>query len=105
MNKELWQERMGKDGTHYVHSMRTGHTYWIEVIDEKQDPRPTWGDLSANGKEVSTKAYASKTRRGIHPSESAITEENGFKNIQVIPKGSPYSAIEELDSKYPTLER
>ena len=48
--------------------------------------------------------YGNKYRGSVTEKESVITEENGFKNIQFVDRGSPYHVIEQMDAKYPDKE-
>lgn len=89
-----------KTGRHYVHSKRTGKTYFIEpIIPSKKYKGKTWGDIDpASGKVTGT--YGEKYTGAITEEDSIITEENGFTNIEYV-KGSPYYRIEQLDATYP----
>ena len=87
-------------GRFVVHSFRTGKKYYVEPIEGKT---VKWGDLNPATGQVEGN-YGSKYRGGIKAKDSLITEENGFSNIQLLPPGhSPAAMIEELDSKYPTI--
>ena len=88
-------------GKHIVYSQRTGKRYFIEVIGGGHS---AWGDLDPVTKKY-TGNYGSKFTGSVKPKESVITEENGFKNIEIIEGGSPYGCIEQMDAKYPTIER
>jgi len=88
-------ENRDHTGRFYVKSLRTGKTYYVEPLDVGE--RRSFGDINpATGKVEGS--YGTKYKGAIHPSESLITEENGFDNITVLPAGkSPYARIEELD--------
>ena len=99
-----WREKIGENGTHWVISQRTGKVYVVEPIkpSEKYKGKP-WGDEDpATGK--LTGSYGVKHEGAITADNSVITEENGFKNIQIV-QGSPYYQIELIDAQYPTINR
>lgn len=85
-------------GRHMIVSFRTGKRYVIEPIAGN---KVKWGDLNpATGKVEGS--YGEKYPGAIAEKDSLITEENGFKNIQMFEPGqSPYAAIEALDATYP----
>jgi len=87
-------------GRHIVFSMRTGRKYYIEPIGEV---RSGWGDIDPATKKT-TGSYGKKYKGSVSEKESLITEENGFKNIQLVERGSPYELIEAMDAKYPDKE-
>lgn len=88
-------ENTEESGRFIVYSPKTGITYYIEPLDEGSKVR--WGDLDPGTKTL-TGDYGSKYKGSIKASESLITEENGFKNIQVLEAGvSPYAEIERID--------
>lgn len=65
--------------------------YTVEPIETSRPPR--WGDLDPSGKEL-LGSYGTKHRGGVSPSESVVTEENGFDNIVTLPPGvSPQAWI------------
>ena len=80
-------------------SIRTGKRYYIEAIG---NGRSDWGDVDPVTKQT-TGNYGDKYTGSIKESESVITKENGFSNIISIDGGSPYSIIDELDKKYPSI--
>ena len=90
-------------GRFLVTSVRTGKTYAVEPVG---DPHVKWGsvdpsDSGEKGKLMHKKGDG-KYRGSIDPEDSLITEQNGFRNIQMLDPGtSPHAAIEALDSKYP----
>jgi hypothetical protein len=92
-----------KTGRHVVKSFRTGKVYYIEPIESEHTPK--WGDVNpATGKVEGS--YGDKYNGGVKEKDSLITKENGFDDIRYSGiGGSPYSVIEEMDSKYPTIER
>ena len=100
-----WKEKIGKDGRHTVYSFRTGKTYMIEPIKPNAKYKGEgWGDQDPVSGKL-TGDYGVKYEGAITADDSIITEENGFTNIEVIEKGSPYWRIEQLDSQYPTLDK
>jgi len=86
-------------GRFTVTSARTGKTYAVEPIG---NVKTGWGSIDpATGKLMNKKGH-DKYRGAIDAEDSLITEENGFKNIQMLDVGaSPFHAIEVLDAKYP----
>lgn len=91
-----------KTGRIMVKSERTRKVYFVEPMDKNGKPA-NWGDINPATKFVEG-SYGKKYKGCIHPDESIITEENGFKNIQILDIGeSPFSAIERLDSQYPSI--
>lgn len=86
-------------GRFIVTSVRTGKSYAIEPIG---DPHTVWGSIDPATKTLDNKKGFKKYRGSIEEKDSLITEENGFKNIQVLPPGtSPLAAVEFVDSQYP----
>ena len=99
-----WRKPVGKNGTHYVHSFRTGKTYVVEPIKPNATYKGKgWGDQDpASGKVTGN--YGNKHNGAITADQSVITPENGFKNIQLIKRGSPYWAIQKIDIQYPNKQ-
>jgi hypothetical protein len=91
-------------GRFTVTSSRTGKTYAVEPMEANGRVDTDWGSIDpATGKLMNKKGH-DKYRGAISPKDSLITEENGFKNIQILDPGtSPLHAIELLDAQYPTL--
>lgn len=86
---------MSKTGRFYV-TTKEGRTFCVEPIDEHAGRGSKWGDIDPSTKKV-TGHYGEKHPGAIHPDESIITEENGFKNIVMLPPGtSPMGYIEQL---------
>jgi len=86
-------------GRFIVTSTRTGKTYAVEPIGIF---KTRWGDMDPATKKMTGK-YGKKYKGSVDEDESLITEENGFKNIQMLDPGvSPLAAIESLDAKYPS---
>ncbi len=87
-------------GRFVVTSARTGKTYAVEPIVGAHTPK--WGSIDPATGDLMHKKGDGKYKGGINASESLITEENGFKNIQLLDIGtSPLNAIDVLDAKYP----
>lgn len=90
-------------GKHIVTSFRTGKKYYVEPIGDGR--MADWGSFNPSTGNIENKKGAGKHSGSISEKDSVITEENGFKNIQFIEGGSPYWMIEQMDAKYPTVER
>ncbi len=87
-------------GRFVVTSARTGKTYAVEPIVGAHTPK--WGSIDPATGDLMHKKGDGKYKGGINANESLITEENGFKNIQLLDIGtSPLNAIDVLDAKYP----
>ncbi|MCC6371908.1 MAG: hypothetical protein IT236_12955 [Bacteroidia bacterium] len=90
-------------GRFIVESYRTGKKYFVEVIEDERTPQ--WGDVNPVTKKVEGN-YGGKYRGGISEKESLLTPENGFTKVHYSGVGaSPFSVIDELDAKLPTLEK
>jgi hypothetical protein len=86
-------------GRFLVTSKRTGRTYAIEPILGAHTPE--WGDMDPVTKKLTGK-YGKKYTGAIKPTDSLITEENGFTNIRMLDPGtSPIAAVEYVDDQYP----
>jgi len=86
-------------GRFIIHSARTGKTYAVEPMG---NVKTEWGSIDPATGNLMNKKGHDKYRGSIDPKDSLITEENGFKNIQILDIGtSPFHAIDLLDSKYP----
>ncbi len=76
-----------------------GRTFCVEPIDSTMGKQVLWGDLNPATKTLEG-SYGNKNVGSVHPSESIITEDNGFTNIDLLPAGvSPISYIEEMVKK------
>ena len=86
-------------GRFIVKSFRTGKTYYVEPIG---NTRPAdWGSYNPSTGNIEHKKGYDKYSGAISENESLITKENGFENIVYSGIGvSPYSIIDEMDSKY-----
>ena len=85
-------------GRFIVKSKKTGKTYFVETIDG--DERTTWGDYNPETKTFETSNYG-KYKGSIKPTESLITEENGFEKIHTLKIGeSPLDYIDRIDEEY-----
>jgi len=102
MKQEIVQKFLtntDETGRFIVSSPRTGRTYFIEPIG---DPHIAWGSIDPATKKLMNKKGAGKYTGSIEEKDSMITEENGFKNIRMLPPGtSPLAAIEFVDAQYP----
>lgn len=86
-------------GRFVVDSYRTGKSYFVEPMGP--DRAADWGDVNPSTKKTEG-SYGQNYRGSISESESLITKENGFRNIYYSGVGgSPFSVIDEIDSKYP----
>jgi hypothetical protein len=100
---EKFLSETDKTGRHVVTSFRTGRTYYVEPIENEHTP--VWGDVNTSTGKIEG-SYGDKYKGGIKEIDSLITKENGFEDIRYSGIGaSPYSVIDEIDSKYPTIER
>lgn len=85
-------------GRFIVKSQKTGKTYYVEPIDG--DERTVWGDYNPVTKDFETSNYG-KYKGSVKPSESMITEENGFEKIHTLGVGeSPLDYINRIDEEY-----
>lgn len=86
-------------GRFMVCSPRTGRQYFIEPIGTV---KTSWGSIDPATGDMMHKKGDGKYKGSIEAKESLITEDNGFKNIQMIGVGvSPLHAIEVIDAQYP----
>lgn len=87
-------------GRFLITSNRTGKLYFIEPIGA--DRSADWGSYNPSTGKIENKKGFDKHRGSIDEEDSLITKENGFENIYYSGVGSsPFSLIDELDSKYP----
>lgn len=92
-----------ESGRFIVHSTRTGKTYFIEPIGT--DRPADWGSYNPSTGNVENKKGFDKFRGSIDEKDSLIKKENGFEDIRYSGVGgSPFSVIDEMDSKYPNKE-
>ena len=85
-------------GRFLVKSAKTGRIYFVEPIDGEE--RTLWGDYNPTSKRFEGR-YGDKYKGSIKPSESMITEENGFDKIHTLGPGeSPLDYINRIDKKY-----
>jgi hypothetical protein len=82
--------------------MRTGKRYYIEPIGNGRGG--DWGSYNPASGNIEHKKGDGKYTGSVRPEDSVITEENGFKNIEFVEKGSPYGCIDDMDAKYPDKE-
>ena len=91
-------------GRFIVNSYRTGKTYFIEPIGP--DRPADWGSYNPSTGKIENKKGFDKFTGAINENDSMITLENGFEDIRYSGVGgSPFSVIDELDSKYPTINK
>lgn len=84
-------------GRFIVKSLETGKSYYVEPLDNGE--RLDWGDLNPATKKLEGD-YGAKHKGAIKPSESLITEQNGFENIVTLQPGvSPFDYIERLEKQ------
>lgn len=88
-------------GRHIVTSFRTGRKYYIEPIGNGR--MADWGSYNPGTGNIENKKGAGKHAGSVTAEESIIKPENGFVNIHLIESGSPYSIIDEMDAKYPSI--
>lgn len=100
--KKRFLTNTDETGRFIVHSTRTGREYWVEPMGYN---KTKWGSIDPASKKLMHKKGDGKFRGAIDEKDSIITEENGFKNIQVLEPGtSPLHAIQVIDNKYPPLD-
>lgn len=89
-------------GRFIVNSYRTGKSYFVEPVGP--DRAADWGSYNPGTGKIENKKGFDKHRGAIDEKDSLITKENGFENILYSGiGGSPFSVIDKLDSKYPTI--
>lgn len=88
-------------GRHIVTSLRTRRRYFVEPIGIV---RTDWGSVNPATGQMENKKGAGKYHGSVPASESVITPENGFTNIQMVESGSPYYQIGLMDEKYPDFK-
>lgn len=90
---------MSDTGRYMITDKKTGRRFVVEPIHGKSERPQSWGDVDPATKKL-TGQYGKKRIGSISEEESIITEENGFKNIVMLPPGtSPEGYIEELLKK------
>lgn len=102
---EQFLENRDESGRFVVYSIRTGKRYCVEPIGDGRGG--DWGSENPATKVIEHKKGDGKFTGSIKPSESMITEENGFKpeHIHQTKIGeSVMGYIDELDLKYPTVK-
>lgn len=79
---------MGRYGVHTVTDFKSGRKFVVEPISLHADRNADWGKTDTTNLPIGG---------AVHPDDSIITEENGFKNIVVLGPGeSPMSAISSI---------
>lgn len=95
MNNLQFLTDSDQTGRQIITSLKTGKKYFIEPIDPQN--KISFGDINPATKKVEG-TYGDKYKGSVSESESLITEENKFKNIQYCGVGvSPYAYIEQLE--------
>jgi len=93
-----------ESGRFIVTSYRTGKLYFVEPIGG--DRPADWGSYNPSTGNIENKKGTGKFRGSIDEKDSMITKENGFDDIHYAGiGGSPFSKIDELDAKYPSLNK
>lgn len=93
--KQQFLTNTDETGRFIVYSCRTGISYYIEPLDVGS--RIKWGDVDPATKDT-IGTYGKKYTGAIKPKDSLITEENGFKNIEILKSGvSPLGEINRID--------
>lgn len=101
INKRFLENR-DETGRFIYKSLITGKTYYIEPIS---NGRPAdWGSYNPATGNIEHKKGYDKHTGSIKPEDSLITENNGFKLIEILEEGeSPLSVIEKRDKEYQVL--
>lgn len=103
--RKRFLESRDDTGRFIVTSYRTGKSYCVEPIGP--DRAADWGSYNPSTGKIENKKGFDKHRGAIDESDSLITKENGFKAENIHYSGiggSPFSVIDELDAKYPTIK-
>ena len=96
--KKRFLSNRDETGRFIVNSIKTGKSYFVEVIDG--DERTNWGDVDPATKKM-TGSYGDKYKGSIRKEESMITKENGFDKIHTLGVGeSPLDYINRIDDEY-----
>lgn len=99
--RKRFLESRDDSGRFLVTSYRTGKTYFVEPIGP--DRAADWGDVNPVTKKQEG-SYGQKYRGSINESESLLTKENGFDKVYYTGiGGSPFSVIDEMDAKHPSI--
>jgi len=95
--RDRFLSKTDETGRFIIYSFRTGISYFCEPLDTGE--RRRFGDINPATGQVEG-SYGQKYRGAIHPKDSLITEENGFKNIVILKPGvSPNGYVNEIDEK------
>lgn len=95
MNNQEFLTDADQTGRQIITSLKTGKKYFIEPIDPEN--KISFGDINPATKKVEG-SYGDKYKGSVKESESLITEDNNFTNIQYCGVGvSPYAYIEQLE--------
>jgi hypothetical protein len=99
--KKRFLTNRDETGRFTVTSNRTGKTYFVEPIDENGRPAD-WGSYNPSTGNIENKKGHGKFTGSVSEKESMIIKENGFEDIRYSGVGgSPFTVIDEIDSKYP----
>jgi len=102
--KNKFFEDRDETGRFTVASYRTGKRYFVEPIGDGR--MADWGSYNPSTGNIENKKGAGKFSGSIKEEESLLTKENGFDKVHYSGVGcSPFSVIEELDAKHPTVEK
>lgn len=92
-------QNVDETGRFVVTSYITGKKYFVEVIGDGR--MADWGSYNPASGNIEYKKGMGKHSGSITAKESLITEDNGFKNIWLMPAaGSPFPEIERRDKEY-----
>jgi len=98
MDKNIFLKNSDDTGKFIVKSTVTRRSYFVEPIG---DIRTDWGSYNPSTGNIENKKGWQKNRGSVDISESVITEDNGFKNIETLSVGeSPMSYIYKKDLQY-----
>jgi hypothetical protein len=93
--KRFFEDR-DETGRYRITSSKTGVQYYIEPIG---NGRPAdWGSYNPASGKIENKKGFDKFTGSVLPSESIVTEENGFRDVITLEAGfSPSSEMERRD--------
>ncbi len=90
-------------GRFIVTSQRTGKSYFVEAIDNRQATDWTkWGSVDPATGKMTNKHGFRKYAGAVDEDDTLIKPENGFEKIHNLEAGhSPLAYIDMLDAEYP----
>jgi len=96
IKKRFFEDR-DETGRFMVVSSKTGVRYYIEP---QGNGRPAdWGSYNPSTGNIENKKGFDKFTGSVLPQDTIITEENGFKHVEMIGIGtSPFSEIDKRDA-------